>query len=326
MRMGSLKSIVVKRLLQLAATLVVVASINFWLFRVLPGSPLLEITREGRLSPAAVRELSKSFGLNRGVGYQYFDYLTHIFAFNTGLSYASQEPVTSLLFPALVHTLILVAAAELLIAVFGVWFGVRAGAKPGSFLDNTIVTSALGFWSLPTFWAAMLLQLLFAVFLPIFPIFGMQSTSGSVSGVGHITDVLMHLVLPAISLAIVSYGQVVLILRNSMTEIVGEGFVLGVRAKGVPERKVLWGHVVPNAFLPTLTVLVLSAQFLLAGTIQVEVVFSWPGLGLLMVQAVSSRDLPVLEAAFFLIAVVVVVLNLVADLLYAWIDPRVRFR
>jgi peptide/nickel transport system permease protein len=326
MRTGSLKSILAKRLLQLAVTLVVVATINFWLFRVLPGSPLLEITREGRLSPAAVRELSNSFGLNRSVGYQYVDYLTHIFTFNTGLSYSSQEPVTSLLFPALVHTLILVGAAELLIAVFGIWFGVRAGAKPGSFLDNTIVTSAMGFWSVPTFWAAMLLQLLFAVVLPIFPIFGMQSISGPTSGVGHITNVFMHLVLPAVSLAIVSYGQVVLILRNSMTEIVGEGFVLGVRAKGVRERKVLWGHVVPNAFLPTLTVLVLSAQFLLAGTIQVEVVFSWPGLGLLMVQAVSTRDLPVLEAAFFLIAVAVVVLNLIADILYAWIDPRVRFR
>jgi len=326
MRTGSLRSVVAKRLLWLVVTLAIVATINFWLFRVLPGSPLLEITREGRLSAAAVRELSNSFGLNRGVGYQYLDYLRHIFTFNTGLSYASQVPVTSLLFPALVHTLILVAAAEFLIAVFGVWFGVRAGAKPGSFLDNTIVTSAMAFWSVPTFWAALLLQLLFAVVIPIFPIFGMQSLSAPASGVGHVTDILMHLVLPAVSLAIVSYGQVVLILRNSMTEIIGEGFVLGVRAKGVRERKVLWGHVVPNAFLPTLTVLVLSAQFLLAGTIQVEVVFSWPGLGLLMVQAVSTRDLPVLEAAFFLIAVAVVVLNLIADLLYAWIDPRVRFR
>jgi peptide/nickel transport system permease protein len=326
MRTGSLRSVVAKRLLQLVVTLAIVATINFWLFRVLPGSPLLEITREGRLSAAAVRELSNSFGLDRSIGYQYLVYLTHIFAFNTGLSYSSQEPVTSLLFPALVHTLILVVAAEFLIAVFGIWFGVRAGAKPGSFLDNTIVTTAMGLWSIPTFWAAMLLQLLFAVVIPIFPIFGMQSITAPASGIGHVTDVLMHLVLPAVSLAIVSYGQVVLILRNSMTEMIGEGFVLGIRAKGVRERRVLWGHVVPNAFLPTLTVLVLSAQFLLAGTIQVEVVFSWPGLGLLMVQAVNTRDLPVLEAAFFLIAVVVVVLNLISDLLYAWIDPRIRFR
>src|ERR1700683_5357917 len=114
MRRGSLRSILVKRLVQLAATLVVVATINFWLFRVLPGSPLLEITREGRLAPAAVRELSNSFGLNRSIGYQYVDYLRHIFTFNTGLSYASQVPVTSLLFPALIHTLILVAGAEFL--------------------------------------------------------------------------------------------------------------------------------------------------------------------------------------------------------------------
>ena len=320
-----LRSYPARRVGQAAITLFGVATFNFWLFRMLPGNPLRVIAREGRLSMEAVESLKIQFGLDGSIWSQYLRYLTKIFRFDTGISFRTRSPVADSIVPALNNTLILVGFSIILIFAIGLVIGITAGWRRGTRTDSVLTLTALTLWSLPTFWVGMILVLVFSIQFGVLPVAGIRSVAGIYSGpFDEAADILRHLILPGVTIALVSVGQIALVMRNSLAEVMDEDYMLAARSRGLRPRVVLWRHGVRNAFLPTFTLMALTLGMLMVGTIQTEAVFSWPGLGLLMFKAVGDRDFPILEASFFVIAVVVVLGTLVADLFYSRLDPRIR--
>lgn len=314
-----------RKLAILALTLLAVATFNFILFRVLPGNPIQLQARAGNLSPDAIARLREIYGLDQPLLSQFFIYLRDVFTGQFGMSITYQRPVIDVLAERMFNTLILLAAATVLVVVLGIGLGIVAAARHGSRVDSSTVVGALILWSLPTFWTGLILIFVFGVFLHVLPVAG-TSTPGlsSTSPLGSVADLIRHLILPTITLALVDIGQFVLITRSSLVDVLTEDYILTAKAKGLSRRLVVWRHGVRNALLPVVTTTALYVGLTIGGAIQVETVFSWPGMGRLMYDAVLRRDYPILEASFFIFAVVVIAANLVSDLLYQILDPRVR--
>jgi len=302
-------------------TVFVVLTLNFFLFRVLPGDFVTNLTRVPNASPQLKSALAHLFGLDKSKWEQYVIYLQQLVRGNLGISYAYQRPVFSIVIPAAANTVPMV----LLGTVAGIALGVLSGAlsawRRGTATDVLSTNLAIVFWSVPVQWLALLMVILFGAYLP---------TSGmsdpfffNPSFAQHLQDVVSHIILPASTVALISYGQYALIVRSSILETFGEDYVLTARAKGLRARRVVWKHGLRNAMLPIVTLGALSLGRVVAGVVLVEAVFSWPGVGLLTYRAVLDRDYPLLEGCFLVIAVSVILFNFVADLLYFALDPRV---
>jgi peptide/nickel transport system permease protein len=314
-----------KKIGQVIVTLLSVATFNFILFRVLPGDPIRLMARAGHLSPEAIARLRQIFGLDRPIIVQYFFYLRNVATGELGISVTYRRPVAEILQERIANTLILLSAATVIVVAIGVTAGVIAAARRGSRVDGALVITSLVFWSLPTFWTGLVLVILLGVYLNAFPISGMTSPGlNTAISLANIVDIGKHLILPTLTLAIVDMGQFTLITRSSLIDVLTEDFILTARAKGLPARKVLWGHGVPNALLPVITTTALYVSLVVGGAIQVETVFSWPGMGRLMYDAVLRRDYPLLEASFLLSAATVILANFLSDIAYLLIDPRVK--
>jgi len=266
------------------------------------------------LGPEATQEeidsLRHQMGLDRPVWQQYIAYLGGVLRLDFGESYRYGRPAMDAVIERFPATVVLTVAATVIAVVFGILLGVLAGRRPGGAADRVVSAVALVMQAIPPFWAGIMFILVFALTLRLLPSAGAGSP--------------LHLVLPAITLAIPFTALVARITRSSVVEVMGEGFVQSARAKGLSERQVLFGHVVKNALIPVITVIALQVGTLLGGAVIVETVFAWPGLGSLLVGAVGNRDYAVVQAATVLIAVCVVVLTLVADVTYARLDPRIR--
>lgn len=313
---------IARRLVAAVATLLFVMTFNFFLFRVMPGDPIALLTRSERLTPEDVARMRAFYGLDRSLIDQYVSYLGNTLRGDFGLSLQTGQPVWTEIEARLWPTILLVGAGTALATVGGIVLGARGAWRRGSKLDTAGLYGSLGLWSMPEGWLGMLLLLAFAGTLGVFPVGGYAS--GREVGVAHVLDVSKHLALPCATLALSYIGQYVVVMRSSMLEVMHEPFVLTARAKGVPDRLVRRDHAVPNAFLPTFTLIFLNFGFVIGGAIVIETVFSWPGIGLLTYDAITSRDYPVMAAIFFLASAAIVVANLVADLLYTRLDPRVR--
>ena len=315
------------RISQTVLTLFIVVTFNFWLFRLLPGNFTQLLSRAGALDPAAVASLKQSFGLDKSPVEQYVLYIKNLVTFNWGTSYVSHQPVFQMVFQALVNTIVLITVAYILTVIIGVALGVFAGRRAGRLADSVTVTTSLALWSVPTFWLGLVLVFIFSVWFVGLPVSGMTTYAATYSTpFDQVVDIGLHLILPTITLVISSIAQYTLIMRNSLVTVLDEDYVTTARAKGLSSRRVLWRHAVPNALLPTFTLTWLNIGIFLSTTLQVEVVFSWPGLGSLIFQSVNQRDYPVLEVSFLTIAVVVIAANLLNDLLYPLLDPRIARR
>lgn len=313
------------RLTRALVTLFAVITFNFWLFRLLPGDYAQLILRAGIFNPPAIATLRQSLGLNLSLPAQYVRYIKDVVTFQWGTSYVAHEPVAQLVGPALVNTVILIAVAAILTVVIGVVIGVIAGAHAGRLRDSLIVGGSLALWSMPTFWLGIILVFIFSVWLGGLPVAGMTTYGATyANGLAYVGDVAVHLILPTVTLVIGGIAQYMLIMRNSLVGVLREDYITTARAKGLSARRVLWRHAVPNALLPTFTLTWLNIGIFLSTTLQVEIVFSWPGLGSLIYHSVTERDYPVLEIAFLMIAVVVIIANTLSDILYPLLDPRVR--
>jgi peptide/nickel transport system permease protein len=313
-----------RRVLVLFASIFAIITFNFFLFHVIPGDPLRLIARSQRLQPDQVEHLRQVYGLDGSLLTQYIDYLRNLLHGDLGYSYSLHENVSSVIGRALVNTAILLTCSTLIVVVVGVLVGVFAGSRVGKKSDSTTVVGSLIMWSLPTFWVGMLLLFTFGVWIGGLPLSGIQTPNAIYPNIfWQIGDVGRHLILPTITLAIVDIAFFIIITRTSLVEVGGEDYMLTARGKGLSRRRVVWGHGVRNALLPVVTASVLYVSALVAGAIQVEVVFSWPGMGLLTYNAVLARDYPVLEASFLIISVAVIVANFGSDLLYRRLDPRV---
>ena len=315
----------VRKVLQLLALLFAVVVFNFLLFHVLPGDPTRLYARSGRLTPEVVAQLRAVFGLDKPLWEQFWIYLKGLLHGDLGFSYTYRRPVSSIVGERLVNTMVLLTAATLLVTVIGIFLGVLAASRRGSKTDNSTVISSLVLWSMPTFWTGMLLLFAFGVWFHVLPTTGISTPLANYSSpLGPIADVGRHLVLPTITLVLVDIGQFVLITRSSLVDVLTEDFVTTAKAKGMSKRRVVWGHAVRNGMLPVVTATALYVGIVVGGAIQVETVFSWPGMGELTYEAVLRRDYPVLEACFLLFAFTVIVANFLADLLYRVLDPRVK--
>lgn len=313
------------KLAYLALTLLAVLATNFLIFHLMPGDPVTHIARGQHLDAAAITRLRAYYGLDRPLGSQFVTYVTHLLRGDFGYSYSYSAPVGPIVGEALVNTVILVTVSTVLVVGLGVVIGVFAAARRGTRSDRGLVVGSLVFWSLPTFWVGMLLIFAFAVALDWLPIAGMYTADAIYPTVfTRIADLARHLVLPTAAMVMVNIAQFVLITRSSLLNTLSEDFMTTARAKGLHPRRVLWQHGVRNALLPVATATTLYASATVGGTIQVETVFSWPGMGQLIYLSVVRRDYPVMEACFLLFAVVVVLANFASDVIYRALDPRVR--
>ena len=316
---------VLKKLVQVIITLFGVATFNFLLFRILPGNPIRLLARAGRLTPEAIARLQILFGLDKPLPVQYLYYLNNLLRGELGYSLTYRRPVAEILSERITNTLILLAAATVIIIIIGVGAGVVSAVRRGTRLDSSLVITSLVFWSLPTFWTGLILVILLGVYFKVFPISGISTLGVSFSNPIELTlDIGKHLVLPTITLAIVTMGEFMLITRSTLVDVLTEDYILTARAKGLPFRKLLWKHGVPNALLPIITTTAIYVSLVLGGDIQVETIFSWPGMGRLMYDAVLRRDYTILEASFLLFAATIILANFLSDLLYMLVDPRVR--
>jgi len=313
-----------RKLVTLGVTIYVTVSFNFLLFHVLPGSPVQLLARSGHFNPAARAQLVKLFGLNHPLLTQYVIYLRDMLQGNLGFSYAYREPVTTVLGGAIGNTVLLVGTATLVTIIVGVWLGVLAASRAHSQRDATITVGSLGLWSMPDFFTGMILIFVFGVWIHALPISGLMTPGLSNGTWGHLVDVGRHLILPTVTLALVNAAEFSLITRNSLVDVLVEDYMLTARAKGLSRRVIVWRHALRNAMLPIVTATALYVGMILGGAIQVETVFSWPGMGLLIYNSVGQRDYPVLEGCFLLFAIAVIATNFVSDLLYRVLDPRVR--
>ncbi|MHB8399604.1 MAG: ABC transporter permease [Candidatus Limnocylindrales bacterium] len=314
-----------RKLVQVALTLLAVVTFNFYLFHVLPGDPIKLLARAGNLQPEDIARLRELFGLDQSLPVQYLVYLRDLATGNLGMSLTYRQPVVDILAERIVNTVELLAAATVLVIIIGVVVGVIAAARRGTRVDTASVVTSLLFWSLPTFWTGLMLIFILGVWLHAFPISGSGTPGVVYASLGaQVVDFGAHLVLPTLTLVLVDIGQFVLITRSSLIDVLTEDFILTARAKGLSSRQVLWRHGVPNALLPVITTSALYVSLVVGGAIQVETVFSWPGMGRLIYDSVLRRDYPLIEATFLVFAVTVILTNFATDLLYMWIDPRVR--
>jgi peptide/nickel transport system permease protein len=318
------------KVLQAVLTLAFVMVFNFFLFRVVPGDPAALLLRgTTAFNPENVQQVTHELGLDKPLPQQFLVYLENTVTLNFGESYFLRgqdvkEVIASRIWP----TMLLVATSTIASAAIGLIIGIYGGWRHGSKFDVGSQGFTLFVYSMPEFWFGILVLMAFAggigPFPSIFPAGGYSTPGADVTGFAYVADVLNHLALPWFVLTIAYLGQYALIMRNSLIDVMNDDFVTTARAKGVREKQVLWRHVVPNAFLPTFTVVLLSLGFVFGGAITIEYVFSYPGLGLLEVAAIDTKDFPLLQGLFLLFSAAVILANLVADILYSYLDPRVR--
>jgi peptide/nickel transport system permease protein len=314
-----------KKFAYLVLTVLAVLATNFVIFHLMPGDPVTHIARGQHLNGAAIARLRAYYGLDDPLTRQFAEYVGHLIRGDLGYSYTYQSAVGPIVLKALGNTLILVTVSTLLVVVLGVVIGVWAASRRGTRSDGAVVIGSLTFWSLPTFWVGMLLIFVFAVSLGWLPIAGMYTADALYPTVlTEISDLARHLVLPTVAMVLVDIAQFVLITRSSLLATLSEDYMTTAEAKGLHPRRVLWRHGVRNALLPVVTATTLYSSAVVGGTIQVETVFSWPGMGQLIYLSVVRRDYPVMEACFLIFAVVVVLANFASDLVYRRLDPRVR--
>lgn len=314
-----------RRLPLIFLTVLGTAILNFFLLKAVPGD-LVDViaVQSGSATPEYMAQLRAAYGLDASLPMQLLHYLGQLAQLDLGHSFRYNEAVLQLILDRLPATLALVGAGLLLALVLGVLIGVASAVRPHGVLDSVLSSvSTLGY-SAPMFWTALMLIVLFGVKLDWLPVSGIQDLAANASGWALFGDRLLHLILPASTLAMFYLAMFARLSRASMIETLQQDYIRTARAKGNRGGRVVWRHALRNAFLPVLTMLGLQSSALLGGSIVVESVFAWPGLGQLSFDAITNRDLNLLLGILLFSALLVVLANLLVDLLYGLLDPRVR--
>jgi len=309
-----------------AATLAFVLVFNFFLFRGV-GDPTSQLVRLPQSTPEEIEQLRAEYGLDKPVLGQFTDYVGDTLTFELGISQGTREPVWEEIKTAIPWTLLLVGMGTLIATLVGAWMGVKAATKRGTRTDDGLLGFSLFTYSAPEYWIGIILILVFAVAIPIFPA-GQQVTPGVEfsSWFAEVADVLDHLVLPVTAMTFLILGQYFLIMRSSMVDVLTEDFIVVKRATGLPWHRVVSKHAVPNALLPLVTIAAIQFGLVAGGAVTIETLFSWPGLGELTYDAINDKDFPMLQGTFLVFSVGVILANLAADCLYFFLDPRVQAR
>jgi peptide/nickel transport system permease protein len=329
--MLGLKGYIVRRIIYMIILIYLIATINFVLFNMMPGTTIAKYVARvsGKMDAEKLAKLKAVFGLDRPLHERYILYIRNMITWNFGETYDSQSSVRDSILRVLPNTLLLMGVAEIGSMLVGILLGVIVAYKRGGSLDTGVVTVALATYSVPVFWIGWLLLSLFAVQLKWFPVGGVVPKAWALTPPTNVFEFiagrLYMITLPAITLFIFLIGGWILLTRATVLETITDDYVATARAKGLAERTVLFKHVLKNASLPIITSIALTFGFLISGAIITETVFSYGGMGLLVWNAITRVDVPILQAFFFVIALLVVVANFVADLMYGIIDPRVKY-
>jgi peptide/nickel transport system permease protein len=279
------------------------------------------LARSQRLTEADIAEQRQLLGLDEPMLQQYWTYLRETLTGNLGSSYLTGQPVVETIAERVWPTVLLVGVGTTAAIVVGLMLGIKGGWNRGSRFDKSSLYGSLTLYSTPEGWLGMMLLIIFAGSMGWFPVGGYAD--GNSTGLAHVTDVLNHLFLPALTLALGYGASYMIVMRSSLLEMKDEDFVATARAKGLTETRIRRDHSVPNAFLPSFTLIALSFGFVLGGAIVVEAIFSYPGIGLLTYQAIDAFDYPVLQGVFLISSIAVVFANLIADMTYGFLDPRI---
>jgi len=315
----------VRRTLQAIAVLAIALTILFFLMRAAPGDPLARASENRPLSPVELAQLRARYGLDQPLGTQFRAFASGLFRGDLGVSIEYARPVTTLLAERLPATLLLGGSVLLLNFTVGLWLGVRQAVRKGQLEDRWLTALSLIGYATPSFWLGLVLAWLVGIKLRLLPAAGMQNPLLEAGGMSRAVDTLRHLVLPALTLSVVSIAATMRYQRSAMLEVLNLPFMMTARAKGLSSRAVIWKHGWRNALFPVLTLFGLWLPILVTGSVFVEQVFAWPGLGSLAAAAVWGRDYPVLMGASLLVAGLVVLGGLITDVAYGLLDPRVRW-
>lgn len=300
-------------------------TLNFILFRAMPGDPAALVASAQRLRREQVEMLRKMWGLDQPLHIQYIRYLQAMLTFHFGISYHYRKPAAEMIMLRLPNTLLLLGVSTLFSIIVGIVLGIKAAASRGSAKDVGLVTMSLFTFSLPVFWIGLLFIYVFGYVFGLFPIRGTMSADVPNNPILITFDILWHLFLPALALFLIMYGQWVLLTRNTLLDVLTEDYIITARAKGLPERKVLYKHALRNAMLPLVTNMALALSSIVSGAILTETVFSWHGIGLLTWDAIGFSDYPMLEALFYIFALATILGNFIVDIIYGLIDPRIKY-
>jgi peptide/nickel transport system permease protein len=313
-----------RRLLQMVPMLVGIAVVSFFIIHLAPGDPIVALA--GEYGDAAYYEYMRAkFGLDRSVPEQLLIYIANVLRGDLGTSYTYGQPVTRVILSRLPATLLLLATSLTLSTLIGIALGSLAARRPHSLRDFGISTLSLVGYAIPVFWLAQMLIIFLALRVDWLPVQGMTTARARYEGMEHILDIARHMVLPVAALTVQELALTTRLTRTNMLEVLSQDYIQTARAKGLQERRLLVGHALRNALLPVVTVVGGRIGFMFSGAVLTETVFAWPGLGRLLIAATLNRDFPILMGMFIMISVAVLIANLVTDLAYAFLDPRIRY-
>jgi len=323
----TIKDFLIKRSIFMFATLFIVVTLNFAIPRIMPGDPITHLMIDARIPPAARDALIKRFHMDKSVFEQYVSYISNLLQGNLGLSFSHYpRHVSTVILERFPWTLLLLGISTFLSTLLGLVLGVVSAWRHGEKIDISIQTFGLALWSMPIYWLGMLLLYYFGFQLGLVPLGGATSPRlGYPNEIEYIKDVLWHIALPIATLTLGGFASNTLIMRGSMLEVVKEDYIMTAEAKGLGERTVMWKHAARNAMLPMVTVVALHLAGIVGGAVYTETVFSYPGVGRLIYDAVLAHDYPLLQGSFLIIAITVLMANFFADIIYAYLDPRIKF-
>ncbi|MGD9705571.1 MAG: ABC transporter permease [Acidimicrobiia bacterium] len=314
----------VKKLIGALVLLACVVVFNFFLFRVVDRDPLTKYRGRSKLSPEQREALIERFGLSGSKWEQFRKYVTQTLKFDFGRSFDTTRPVWREIVDRLPATLLLVGISTVLTVLLGLWIGAKAGWRRGSRFDQVSTSGTMVLYATPEFFLGMLFLAFLAGRTGWFPAGGVRDVAAGYHGIEAVIDRAHHLVLPVLTLTLGYLGSYALVMRTSILDTLGEEYLTTARAKGLRDVEVMRRHAIPNALLPSVSLIAISFGFVIGGAITTETVFSYPGLGLATADAIRNTDLPMLQALFLFSSAAVIFFNLFADLLYGILDPRVR--
>jgi peptide/nickel transport system permease protein len=315
---------IITRIVTAFAIFLFILTINFVLFRTIPGDPIAALFYDPRMTPDDVQRMRHVFGLDRPLWDQYIIYMKNSLSGQMGISFTYREPVWDIVSQRLLNTLVLVGTSALLALFVGILLGTIAAWRRNSSTDFGVLSVSLFLYSVPAFWLGIMALFALANYVPM----GGMLTPGMhyANWFEGLLDLLHHLIVPMVVLTAVMLGQYVMLTRASLIDVLSEDYVITARAKGLNTREILRHHALPNAMLPLVTLTAINLSFIVGGAIQTETVFSWPGIGRLMYDSLMTRDYPILQGCFLILTIVALVANLLADITYFFLDPRVRIR
>lgn len=325
--MGGLRDYTIRRILSSLPTLLGISILTFSLIHLAPGGPLkFSLALRGDISPEYMLEMERRLGLDKPIWEQYLLWLKNIVTGNLGTSYIKEVPIIDLLKLYSWNTMKLMFSAQILAVLIAVPLGIISAVKQDSIIDNASRFASLFGVSMPSFWTGLMMIFFFSVRLDLLPVFGAR-TIGAVynSPLEVMWDQFKHMVLPVMVMGLSSAALITRLVRSSMLEVLNQDYIVTARAKGLKENVVIYKHALRNALLPVVTVVGMSMGFLLAGATVTETVFAWPGMGRFVVQSTFNRDYPAIMAVTMIVALMVVLSNLVTDLTYGYLDPRIRY-